>query len=118
MYNIGTDVVDIKRIKNIINKYNDKFINKIFSNSEIIYCKSRKNPYIHFAGKFSAKESVKKALSYKYPNKIFPYKDIQIINNKIGRPVVQCDLIDSTFIDISISHTNAIAISFAIINND
>ena len=118
MYNIGTDIVEIERIKNIINKYNDKFLNKVFSNSEIVYCKSRKYPHIHFAGKFSAKESIKKALSCKYHNKTFAYKDIQIINNKIGRPEVQCNLINSTFIDISISHTDSIAISFAILQND
>ena len=45
----------------------------------------------------------------------FPFKKLEILNNDIGRPHLRCNLIDSDFIDISISHTNNIAISFAIL---
>lgn len=95
-----------------------RFLDRIFSKDEIAYCREKKNPYIHFAGKFSAKESIKKALSKKYNNISFPFKRICIHNNKIGRPFILIDNFDSKYIDISISHTNDHAISFAILKTD
>ena len=59
---IGTDIVEIERIKNSIDKYGLKFIEKIFTSREIKYCQNKENCYPHFAGRFAAKESVKKAI--------------------------------------------------------
>ena len=78
----------------------------------------KKSPHIHFAGKFSAKEAIKKALSKKYNKISFPFKEICIYNNKLGRPFPFIDNFDSKYIDISISHTNNHAISFAILKTD
>ena len=58
----GIDIVDVARIKNSIENYKGKFLNKIFSEEEQSYCFSKANPYIHFAGKFAAKEAVIKSL--------------------------------------------------------
>ena len=118
MYNIGTDIVEVSRIKSLIDKYNKKFLLKIFSKNEINYCLSRKNPATHFAGKFSAKEAIKKAISLKYKNQIFPFNEIEIINTKEGRPYLSSKLIKSSLIDLSIAHTDKIAVSFAILKND
>ena len=60
MLSIGTDIVKIDRIKSL---YKDsKFLNKIFSSSEVEYCNNYSKPYIHLSGKYAAKEAVKKAL--------------------------------------------------------
>ena len=118
MYNIGTDIIEVDRIRYLIDKYDSKFIDRIFSKDEIAYCKKKKDPSIHFAGKFSAKEAVKKALSNKYSNIFFPFKKICINNNDKGRPFLTIDNFDSKWVDISISHTNNHAISFAILRTD
>ena len=62
MIRAGTDIVEVNRIRKIIDSYGNKFLSKIFTKAEIIYCNSHSDPVIHFAGKFSAKESIKKAL--------------------------------------------------------
>ena len=118
MYNVGTDIVEINRIRRLIDKYKSKFIDRIFSESEIAYCTDKKDPSIHFAGKFSAKEAVKKALSNQYKDTFFSFKEISIINNDKGKPFISIDNIDPRFIDISISHTNNYAISFAILKTN
>ena len=59
---IGTDIVEIERIKNSIDKYGLKFIEKIYTPREIKYCQNKKNCYPHFAARFAAKESIKKAI--------------------------------------------------------
>ena len=118
MYNVGTDIVEIDRIRYLIDKYKSKFIDRVFSKSEIAYCADKKDPPIHFAGKFSAKEAVKKALSNEYKDTFFSFKEISIINNDKGRPSISINNIDSKLIDISISHTNNYAISFAILKTN
>ena len=118
VYNVGTDIVEISRIRYLINTYKSKFIDRIFSKSEIEYCSDKKDPSIHFAGKFSAKEAVKKALSNQYQDISFSFKEITINNNNKGRPFISISNFNSKFIDISISHTNNYAISFAILKTN
>ena len=118
MYNIGTDIIEIDRLRSLIKKYKLKFINRIFSDNEINYCMDKKDPSIHFAGKFAAKEAVKKAISNRYDNISFSFKEICIGNKENGRPFLMMDDFDSELIDISISHTNNYAISFAILKTN
>ena len=118
MISVGTDIVEVSRLRRIISKYNTKFLERIFSSDEIKYCSSHRDPIIHYAGRFSAKEAIKKAIS-SIPNlDSIPYSLISIKNDKTGRPYL-----DNTFplpgnIDVSISHTRDHAISFAILSND
>ena len=118
MYNIGTDIIEINRLRSLIKKYKLKFINRIFSDDEINYCMDKKDPSIHFAGKFAAKEAVKKAISNRYDNISFSFKEISVCNKKNGRPFLIMNNFDSQLIDISISHTSNYAISFAILKTN
>ncbi|MFN3967013.1 MAG: holo-ACP synthase, partial [Endomicrobiia bacterium] len=78
--NIGIDIVEVKRIAQLIK--NKRFLKRIFSEDEIKYCSSRKNSSQHFAVRFAAKEAVWKALS----DKKLTHKDINITNKKNGKP--------------------------------
>ena len=118
MYDIGTDIIEVDRIRELIKKYDQRFLNKVFTDNEIIYCMKRRDPSIHFAGKFSAKEAIKKAISSSYCDILLPLNEINIKNDKKGRPFMENSKIDSKFINISISHTNDYAISFAILMLD
>ena len=42
MYSVGTDIIEVERVKTLIDKYGDKFLNKIFTSNEITYCESHK----------------------------------------------------------------------------
>ena len=104
---IGVDIEEVKRFKNTKNH----FLNLIFTKREIKYCKSKKKPYISFAGKFCAKEAVIKAYSKK-----IPIKDIEVVNLKSDKLEVRIRGKPAKRINCSISHTNNYAIAFVVIN--
>ena len=79
----GVDIVDVDRIKSSIEKYQDKFLSKVFNKEEQDYCNSKSKPFIHFSGKFAAKEAVMKAVFCSKKLSSISFKDISIINDKI-----------------------------------
>ena len=115
---VGTDIVSISRIKKLINRHGTRFLNRIFTNDEIVYCEKQYNPSIHFAGKFSAKESVLKTLTNSRIRKNIFYRDISILNKDTKKPFVYCKKIDSFKFDLSISHTEEFATSVVVLLND
>jgi len=112
----GIDIVDVARIKNSIENYKGKFLNKIFSEEEQSYCFSKANPYIHFAGKFAAKEAVIKSLLSSKNIKQIGFLNIFILNDDKGTPIVKIKDLTENDIKVSISHTESQAIAFAIFN--
>lgn len=115
---IGTDIVEISRIKEAVKKWGSRFLNRIYTEKEISYCYLRKNPFDHLAGRFAAKEAAIKAfsgikkqalnkephrkiknnrLSYvlKYfssTNKNISFKEIEIFNDDYGSPYLILDI--------------------------
>tara|TARA_Y100000591_G_C21527065_1_gene542221 strand:- start:274 stop:666 length:393 start_codon:yes stop_codon:yes gene_type:complete len=80
---IGVDIVQNKRIKLFIK--NKKFLNRIFGKNEILLSKKIKNRINFFSKRFAAKESLAKAIGTGFRDKL-NFKDIQIINDKLGKP--------------------------------
>ena len=111
---IGIDIVEIKRIKHLINRYQTRFLTKIFSIKEQEYCNGKALSEIHYAGKFAAKEAVLKAIMSSGNSDVINFTSIEIINSTDGAPEVKTDLVDSK-IKISISHTDKDAIAFALL---
>ena len=89
----GTDIIEISRIKEDIEKIGESFINRIYTENEIKYCESKKNQkYQHYAVRFAAKEAVFKAISEFLDNKYsISWKDIEILNNSQGKPIVKLE---------------------------
>ena len=114
----GVDIVDVDRIKSSIERYQDKFLSKVFNKEEQDYCNSKSNPFIHFSGKFAAKEAVIKAVFSSEKLSLLGLKDISIINDKNGVPIVYIRGRSEKSINISISHTNDTAIAFAILKKN
>ena len=110
----GVDIVDVSRIKKSIENYKEKFLDKIYSKDEQMYCLSKSNPYIHFSGKFAAKEAVLKAVLPFENKKQICFSDICILNDNKGAPKVKIKDLPGADVKISISHTESQAIAFAI----
>ena len=113
MLYLGTDIIDIDRIRNTIDVKSTVFLNKIFTKNEIEYCQLRSDPAIHFAGRFAGKEAVKKAILSSQLLERISMKEIEILSSN-SIPMVKLDTIDN-FITISISHTDRFATATAII---
>ena len=80
---IGTDLIENKRIKNLIN--NKSFIKRTYGLNEIKLSKRFKNKIGYFAKRFAAKEAFSKALGTGFRDNL-NFKDIEILNDKIGKP--------------------------------
>ena len=85
---IGTDIIDIRRIKNVINTYGEKFIKRCFSNNEIIRSENRFNTANSYAKRYAAKEACSKALGTGLAKGIY-WKDVEVVNDKYGKPFIK-----------------------------
>ncbi len=113
---IGNDIIEIKRIEKAVSK--ESFVKKVYTEKEIEYIISKGNRAESYAGKFSAKEAVSKALGTGVRG--FSPNDIEILNNELGKPYVVFrnnikDFNNKYFVEISISHCREYAVSTAII---
>src|SRR2546425_297014 len=59
---IGVDLVNIPRMRDVIDRWRDRFLQRVFTEAEIAYCRARRDPVPHFAARFAAKEAGLKAL--------------------------------------------------------
>ena len=114
---IGTDIISIDKIENTIEKYGQRFFDKIFTNQEMKVASLKSYKISHFAGKFAAKEAVKKAiLSSEIINRI-NLKDIEVLYNKGGAPIIRINInIPYKYIHVSISHSDNDAVASAILH--
>ena len=80
---IGVDIIENSRIKRSIKK--KSFITRIFSKSEILYSKKLKDKTNYYAKRFAAKEALAKSIGTGFRDNL-RFKDISIINNKVGKP--------------------------------
>ncbi len=117
---IGIDIIEIKRIKESIDKYGDSFLNKIYTQNELDYCLSKFNKYQHLAARFAAKEAIYKAIATSW-EKDATWKSIEIINEPNGLPTAKFFgklkdyLSDDKDIKISLSHSEHYVTGVAII---
>ncbi len=113
----GVDITEVNRIKKAVEKWGSAFLDRIFTEAELNKSRSRgdlgRSLYQHFAGRFAAKEAVFKALGDARLN----WRDIEILNDKEGRPV--CRFLNSmgkgVEVIVSISHVKNYAVANAII---
>ena len=80
---IGVDVINNQRIKSLIK--NKSFIKRVFGKNELKLATKIKNKSNYFAKRFAAKEAFAKAMGTGFRNNL-EFKDIEILNNKIGKP--------------------------------
>jgi holo-[acyl-carrier protein] synthase len=59
---IGIDLVPISRMREVIARWDERFLRRVFTDAEIAYCRARRDPVPHFAARFAAKEAALKAL--------------------------------------------------------
>jgi len=59
---IGVDLVHLPRMRNVIERWQERFLRRVFTDGEIAYCRARRDPTQHFAVRFAAKEAGLKAL--------------------------------------------------------
>ena len=59
---IGVDLAQIPRLRRVVERWDERFLRRVFTEAEIAYCRRRRDPIPHFAARFAAKEATLKAL--------------------------------------------------------
>jgi len=116
---IGVDVVEVPRMKEMLDEQGQAFIDKVFTEGEIAYCKGKKNPHEHFAARFAAKEAVSKAMQTGWSG-TFRWKDVEVQNEPSGAPRIVLyrevsQALAGCRVLISLSHTQNTVVAFAMI---
>ena len=84
----GIDIIDIRRIKKTIEKYEFKFKNRCFHIGEINKSEARLKSVESYAKRYAAKEACAKALGTGLARGVF-WKDIEVENNQFGKPFIK-----------------------------
>ncbi|MBN1592636.1 MAG: holo-ACP synthase [Candidatus Coatesbacteria bacterium] len=121
MSHIGVDLVNISRIREIVERHGERFLSRYFSKSEIEYSMGRGNPYPHLAARFAAKEAVFKAFASIGLNSM-PLSSFEVAISPSGVPELRVSVSDSAYsrcsVAISLSHEREYAVAVAIIEDD
>ncbi|MDO4773409.1 MAG: holo-ACP synthase [Bacillota bacterium] len=121
MLGIGTDLLEIERIRKSIQR--EAFLRRIFTGEEIRFASNKKRSVEIYAGTFSSKEAVSKALGTGFRE--FGFADIEILRDELGKPFVQlhnkakerAEALGVKKIHLSISHTDTHCVAFCVMED-
>ncbi len=115
----GVDLIEVSRIKEALNRWPGRFLDKIFTPREIRYANGKRFYFENLAARFAAKEAVFKAIG----NLNLRWQDVEILNNGEGKPVVYLNKRAKGLvakekikgINVSLTHTKEYAIAQAVV---
>jgi holo-[acyl-carrier protein] synthase len=86
IYGIGVDLVRVDRIAALLERYGDRFLQRIFTPQEINYCQGRAWAVSGFALRFAAKEAFSKALGVGLRRRGIRWREVEVVPNPMGKP--------------------------------
>jgi holo-[acyl-carrier protein] synthase len=115
---IGIDIVEVERVERAVERHGSRFLEKIFTQPEIAYCDSKAARFVHFAGRFAAKESAMKALGTGWGQGV-SWREVEILPSAAGPPQLvlhgvaraHFESLGATMAHLSISHTHVHAVA-------
>ena len=120
VYSVGVDLIEIERVDQLLEKYGEKFLKRIYTEVEIKYCSKKQNKG-SFAARFAAKEAVFKATGLGL-GKSMTWKDVEVINDEKGKPEVKlygrtAEILADKTIQLSLSHSRDAAIAIVVVHD-
>jgi len=117
----GIDLAEVPRIRASIERYGDKFVQRIYTPAEIAYVNSKANKFERFAARFAAKEAGMKALGTGWRRGV-RWQDFEVANQRSGRPTLRLHgraaeiaaEIGVKKISLSLTHTSDNGMAFVI----
>lgn len=120
----GIDIVEVARVAEAIERFGDRFLRRIYTPSEIQYCRSKRNAAERFAARFAAKEAALKAIGTGWKNGI-AWTEVEVRREPGGRPTIRFSGKAAGFAaqlgmkraSLSLSHTAQLAIAKVILED-
>lgn len=117
---IGTDLVDVQRIRESIERFGDRFLQRIYTGTERTYCSSKANFAERYAARFAAKEAGMKAIGTGWSRGV-SWQDFEVSNLRSGKPTLKLSGVAAEVAasmnvkQISLSMTHTATEGFAIV---
>ena len=121
---IGTDLAEVDRIRDAIERHGQRFIERVFTPGEIAYVERKANRFERYAARFAAKEAGMKAVGTGWRRGV-RWHDFEVKNLPTGRPTLvisgaaaqYADALGARNIVLSLTHTAAQAIAVVILES-
>ena len=117
MLSTGVDIIEIKRIAAVLERYGDRFLSRIYTLGELEYCRGRPSK---LASRFAAKEATMKALGTGVRG--VGWKDIEVVRARSGAPSIRLtgralkrfESLGLSHLALSMSHTRSYAVAMVV----
>src|SRR6266403_3519638 len=115
---MGIDVEEVGRVRGAMERQGERFLRRIFTETERAYCEQFKDKYERYAGRFAVKEAAMKALGTGWSRGV-RWVDIEVVREKGGRPALElrgeakkfADKLGVKHIAVTITHTASQALA-------
>ncbi len=117
---LGCDVIEVERVKGVLERQGARFLDRVFTEEERAYCRGHRAPHLHLAARFAAKEAVSKAFTTGIGAEL-GWRSISIYHGSRNEPLVRLDgkgrallaRVGATGVLVSLSHTGTVAMAVA-----
>jgi holo-[acyl-carrier protein] synthase len=86
IYGIGVDLVRVARIAQVLERYGDRFLNRVFTPQEIAHCRGKVGTAAGLALRFAAKEAFSKALGVGLRRDGIRWREVEVVPDSRGKP--------------------------------
>ncbi len=119
---VGVDIVSVSRIRDLIERQGERFLQRVYTPAELEYCSKFRDPSERYAARFAAKEAVAKAFTTGIGEHL-NWTSVGVVSGERGQPTIELDelgkvllyQVGGNHVAISLSHTADTAIAFACI---
>jgi holo-[acyl-carrier protein] synthase len=118
----GVDLAEVDRIREAVERYGDRFLNRVFTPAEVAYASRKANKYERFAARFAAKEAGMKAIGTGWRGGV-RWQDFEVVNEPSGRPTLRfhgvaqqvAERLGVKSVQLSLTHTSGLALAHVIL---
>jgi holo-[acyl-carrier protein] synthase len=117
---LGADVIEVERIRGVLERQGERFLARVFTDEERAYCSRMSQPHKHLAARFAAKEAVSKSFTTGIGAEL-GWRSVSVYHGERNQPLVRLDekgqalLRDAgaTHVLLTLSHTATVAMAVA-----
>ena len=117
---LGADIIEVERIRGVLERHGERFLDRILTEEEKAYCSTMGAPHKHIAARFAAKEAISKCFTTGIGAE-FGWKSASVYHGERHQPLVRLDAqglallarVGATHVLLTLSHTESYAMAVA-----
>lgn len=122
VFGVGIDLASVARVKQAIERYGGRFLERVFTPNEVAFCAKLSHPYPSYAARFAAKEAFSKALGTGLRGKI-SWREVEVCDNERTRPMLKVsgrakEILGGRRVHLSLTHLDEYAAAVVVIEDE